>query len=56
MTPEQSAGDALARVVAERDALRGLLDEATRLMLNLGTRPAEINAARRIRKQAGMEP
>ncbi len=35
-------------------ALRDLLDEATRLMLDLGREP-EAHAARRIRKTAGLE-
>lgn len=56
------AGDnlKLARKVSEQHAeltaLRDWLDEATRAMLNLGTRPAEVNLARKIRKEAGFAP
>lgn len=43
-------------VTSECDSLRDMLDEATRTMLNLGTRPAEVNLAHRLRKQAGLAP
>lgn len=43
-------------IVPELAELRDMLDEATRTMLNLGTRPAEVNLAHRLRKQAGLAP
>lgn len=51
-----SAAPELAAAMAETRRYRDWLDEATRVMLNLGTRPAEVNLARKIRKEAGFAP